>query len=57
MKTTEKYVDKVKQTAAPDTSETKTQITEDLPPTPCPRDIVLMRIHHILKSAQDVSSS
>ena len=57
MKTTEKYVDKVKQVATPDTSTTKTQITENLPPTPCPRDIVLMRIRHILKSAQDVSPS
>lgn len=57
MKTTEKYVDKVKQTAMPDTSTAKTQIPDNLPPTPCPRDIVLMRIRHILKSAQDVSSS
>lgn len=57
MKTTEKYVDKVKQTATPETSETKTQITENLPEMPCPRDIVLMRIHHILKSAQGVSPS
>ena len=57
MKTTEKYVDKVKQVATPDSSATKTQITENLPPTPCPRDIVLMRIRHILKSAQDVSPS
>lgn len=56
MKTTEKYADKVKQIAMPDTSATETQITESPPPVPCPRDIVLMRIRHILKSAQDVSS-
>lgn len=58
MKTTEKYADKVKQVAMPDTSATKTEtIDNSPPPAPCQRDIVLMRIHLILKSAQDVSSS
>lgn len=57
MKTTEKYADKVKQFAMPDTSTTETQTTDTSPPAPYPRDIVLMRIRHILKSAYDVSSS
>lgn len=60
MKTTEKYADKVKQIAMSNTSTSETQETQDnetSSPAPYPRDIVLMRIRHILKSAQDVVSS
>ncbi len=63
MKTTEKYADKVKQIAMSNTSTSETQETQETQdnetssPAPYPRDIVLMRIRHILKSAQDVVSS
>ena len=56
MKTTEKYADKVKQIVMSDTSSPKPEDADVSKPNPYPRDIVLMRIHHILKSAQ-VSSS
>ncbi len=54
MKTTEKYADKVKQvTTSVDTSSNQDQTTATTSPTPYPRDIILMRIHQILKSARD----
>ncbi|MDN5204581.1 hypothetical protein QQ008_24525 [Fulvivirgaceae bacterium BMA10] len=57
MKTTQKYSERVKQIATPGTSPPETQTHDHVSSAPCSRDIVLMRIHHILRSAQELSSS
>ncbi len=57
MKTTEKYADKVKQVVIPSTSSPENTNADSSPPNSYPRDIVLMRIRHILKSAQNNSTS
>ncbi len=52
MKTTNKYAAKVSQPASAPVREVRT--ADPTPVAPCSRDIVLMRIRQILKSAQEV---
>ena len=52
MKTTNKYVARLRQPVSPDSK--KTEEPEAITPDPYPRDIILMRIRQIFMSARNL---